>query len=53
MISLVSPEYNLQKFYDYMRGKDPVAIIEAASAEIGYARRLHREATKESDFRKG
>jgi hypothetical protein len=36
-----------------MRGKDPVAVMEAASAEISYARRLHREVTKESDFRKG
>jgi len=53
MISLVSPEYNLKTFCSQMREKDPVAIIEAASAEISYARRLHREATKESDFRKG
>lgn len=53
MLSLVSPEYNLQKFCDHMRGKDPMAVIEAASAEISYARRLHRETTKESDFRKG
>lgn len=36
-----------------MRGKDPLSVMEAASAEISYARRLHREAAKESDFRKG
>jgi len=36
-----------------MRGKDPSAVMEGASAEISYARRLHREATKDSDFRKG
>ncbi len=36
-----------------MLGKDPLAIMDAASAEIGYARRLHRETTKETDFRKG
>ena len=53
MISLVSPEYNLERFCYHMRGKDPLAVMEAASAEISYARRLHREATKESDFRKG
>lgn len=53
MISLLSPEYNLEKFCDHMRGKDPMAVMEAASAEISYARRLHRESTKESDFRKG
>lgn len=53
MISLVSPEYNLEKFCSHMRGKDLAAVMEAASAEITYARRLHREATKESDFRKG
>ena len=53
MISLVSPEYNLEEFCDHMYGKDPLAVIEAASAEISYARRLHREATKNSDFREG
>ena len=53
MISLVSPEYNLETFCNHMRGKDPLAVMEAASAEISYARRLHREATKDSDFRKG
>jgi hypothetical protein len=53
MISLVSPEYNLEAFCNHMRGKDPFAIIDAASAEASYARRLHRGATKDSDFRKG
>lgn len=36
-----------------MHGKDPLAVMEAASAEISYARRLHRETTKEFKFRKG
>ncbi len=53
MISLVSPEYNLETFSNHMRGKDPLAVIEAASVEISFARRLHREATKDSDFRNG
>ena len=53
MISLVSPEYNLEAFCNHMRGKDPLAIMEAASAEGSYARRLHRETTKEDDFREG
>lgn len=53
MISLVSPEYDFETFCNHMRGKDPLSVMEAASAEISYARRLHREATKESDFRKG
>jgi hypothetical protein len=52
MISLVSPEYNLEKFCNHVR-KDPLAVLDAASEEIFYARRLHREATKDSDFRKG
>ncbi len=49
----MSPEYSLETFCYQMRGRDPVAVIEAASAEISYARRFHREATKDSDFRKG
>lgn len=53
MINLVSPEYDLETFCNRMRGKDPLSVMEAASAEISYARRLHREAAKESDFRKG
>jgi len=53
MISLVSPEYNLESFCNHMLGKDPLMVMQAASAEISYARRLHRETTKDSDFRKG
>lgn len=53
MISLVSPEYNLETFCNHMRGKDTLAVMEAASAEISYARRLYCEATKNSDFHKG
>jgi hypothetical protein len=53
MENLVSPEYNLEAFCTEVRGKDPLAVMEVASAEISYARRLHREATKNSDFRKG
>jgi hypothetical protein len=53
MISLVSPDYNLETFCNHVLGKDPLAIMEAASAEISYAHRLHRETTQKSDFRKG
>jgi hypothetical protein len=53
MTSLVSPEYSLETFCDHMRGKDPVAVMEAASAEISHARRLHRKTKKDSGFRKG
>lgn len=53
MISLVSPEYNFETFCNHMRGKNPLAIMEAASTEISYARRLNRESTNDSEFRKG
>jgi len=53
MISLVSPEYNLEVFCDHMRGKDPLKVMETASREISYALRFHRDATNESAFRKG
>jgi len=53
MVSPISPEYNLNKFCNHMFGKDPLAIMDAASTEISYNRRLYRETTKESDFRKG
>ena len=53
MVDLVSPEYNLDMFCRRMLGKDLLAVIEATSAEIGNARRLHREATKGKDFQKG
>jgi hypothetical protein len=36
-----------------MFGKDPMQVMEAASAEITYARRIHREETKDRDFRRG
>jgi hypothetical protein len=53
MISLVSPEYSLEIFCHRMLGKDLVAVRDAACAEIYYARRVHRETTKDQDFRKG
>lgn len=53
MISLISPNYNLEEFCSHMHGKDPMAVIETASVEISYARRLHCEATKDTAFRKG
>jgi hypothetical protein len=36
-----------------MFGKDPLEVTEAASAEITYARQIHRQKTKDRDFRKG
>jgi len=55
MAGLVSAEYSLRAFCAAFLGKiaDPMTIGNAASAEITLARRLHREATNEHDFRKG
>jgi hypothetical protein len=53
MISLVSPEYDFELFCHQMHGKDPVEVMDAAGTEIGYARRIHRQTTNDSDFRKG
>ncbi|MBN1546409.1 MAG: hypothetical protein JW902_07105 [Syntrophaceae bacterium] len=53
MTSLVSPEYDFAVFCNQMINKDPYSIMEAASAEISYARRLNRGITTDSDFRKG
>jgi hypothetical protein len=36
-----------------MLGHNPLSVMIAASAEITYARRLHRASSKESHFRKG
>ncbi len=53
MNGLLSPEYSLEAFCDAMHGKNPMEVMDAASAEITSARRLNRETTKRSDFRKG
>lgn len=53
MVKLVSPEYSLEIFCYRMLGRDPLCIMESASAEISYARLLHQESTKDLDFRKG
>lgn len=53
MISLVSPEYDFQEFCRCMFDKDPMQVMEAASAEITYARTIHREKTKDRDFQRG
>lgn len=53
MSNLVSGEYSLKAFCTAMHGKNPWDVMDAASVEIAFARRLHREATKRSDFRKG
>jgi hypothetical protein len=53
MFNLISPEYSFERFCHLMLGKDPTAVLDAASAEITYARRNHRETTKDADFRKG
>lgn len=49
---LISPEYRLDTFCYRTLGRNPVEIMEAASAEISNARRLHRASTKQSNFRK-
>lgn len=53
MVSLLSPSYDLRTFCDCVLGKHPYAVVDAASAELTYARRHHCETTKNSDFRKG
>lgn len=53
MIKLISPEHSFEDFCDRMHGNDPATVMKTASAEISYARRLHRENIKERDFRKG
>ncbi len=53
MVSLVSPEYILEEFCRQMPGKDPLAVIDAASAEISYARGNYLMTTKGKNFRKG
>lgn len=53
MAHLVSPEYSLKAFCDGMLGKDLFSVMTTAAAEISLARRIHRETTKASDFRKG
>ena len=53
MITLVSPKYNFREFCQDMFGKDPLQVMEAASAEITCARLIHKEKTKDRDFRKG
>src|SRR5262249_45400235 len=52
MFNLISPEYSFESFCRQMFGKDPVTVMDAASAEITYARRNHRETTKDANFRK-
>ena len=53
VFKLVSPEYSLQIFCYHMLGHSPLHIMETASAEITYARILHRSPMKKSNFRKG
>ena len=53
MISLVSPNYNFRDFCQCLVGKDPLQVIDAASAEITYARLIHQEKRKNRDFRRG
>jgi hypothetical protein len=53
MKTLLSPEYNFQVFCYQVQDKDPLEIMEAASAEISLARKIHRRKTKRSNFRAG
>ena len=53
MISLISPEHNFEQFCRRMFGKDPMEVIELASAEITNARRNHPEQTDEPNVRRG
>lgn len=51
--TLISLEYNFQEFCRRMFENDPIQVMDAASAEITYARRIHREKTKDRNFRTG
>lgn len=51
MATIISPDYSLKEFCQRMIGKDPVEVMDVASAEITYARKLHREKTNQADFR--
>lgn len=53
MTTLVCPEYELGTFCSRIAGKDLAEILEVISAEISTARRLHREKTRDADFRVG
>ncbi len=53
MIQLVSPEFSIELFCYRMFFNDPIFIMDAASAEITYAGRNHREESNGADFRKG
>jgi hypothetical protein len=53
MRPVIAPEHDLQLFCYRMIDRDPVAILEAASAEIAYCRHNHCQPTKQLDFRKG
>jgi hypothetical protein len=53
MISLVSPKYDLRDFCQCTFGKDPLQVIDSASAEIAYARLIHQEKTNDRNFRRG
>ena len=53
MERLISPEYELETFCKSVRGNDLLAVMDAISTEIRTAKRLHRETTKDGDFRKG
>jgi hypothetical protein len=52
MISLVSPKYNFRDFCLGMFGKDPLQVIDAASAEITHARLIHQQKTEDRSFRR-
>jgi hypothetical protein len=52
-MKLISPAYDFGEFCQSLLGKDPMQVLDAASAEITYARQNHREQTKDSNFRKG
>lgn len=50
---VISPEMDFHLFCGTLLDKDPVAVMEAASAEIAHTRSNYRLLTKQKDFRKG
>jgi hypothetical protein len=53
MRPVLSPEFDLRIFCYQVMDKDPAEVMQAASAEISYARHNHREQTTERQFRGG
>jgi hypothetical protein len=50
---VISPEMDFHLFCSTLLDKDPLGVMDAASAEIARTRGNHRLLTRQNDFRKG